>query len=164
MFSATRSMFVLGMGLLTLAKAPTASALPLVTAGGKNTQAVYACVDFDATDKATYTVTVPYGRKGRMLLINAHTRGYPLGQECTQSLVMTVGPASPESFGGSVAGMQGGTDTAVGHWWADLDANEAVSPGSYIGVPIPVQIDVARHLGDPCDWTCITLDVQMIKK
>ena len=130
MFSALRSMFVLSLGIYTLANAPVASAQPLVTAGGKNTQAVFACVDFDdATDKASCTITVPYGRKGRMLLVDAHVRGMTGAMECNQSLVLTVGPASPESFGGSATGRQGGTYTAVGHWWADLDANEASKPG-----------------------------------
>ena len=164
MFSGARSMFVLGIGIVTLANARSASALPLVTAGGKNVQSAYACVDFDANDRAAYTLTVPYGRKGRMLLVNAHTRGYPLGQQCTQGMNITVGPASPESFGGTVNGMQGGTYTAIGHWWADIDANEAAEPGKYVNVPFDVEIEVARHPGDPCDWTCITVDVQMIKK
>src|SRR4029434_7070006 len=100
---------------------PVAWAQPLVTAGGKTTQGLFQCVDFDANDDATVTVTVPKGRKWRMLLVNAFTRGMPGVQECDQSLVLTVGPASPESFGGSVTGRQGGTYTATGHWWADID-------------------------------------------
>jgi hypothetical protein len=158
-------MFVLTFGLLVLASAPSASAQPMASAGGKTTQAIFDCVDFDdVTNRATVTVTVPYGKKKRMLLVNAFTRGMPSGQECAQSLVLTVGPASPESFGGSVTGRQGGSYTATGHWWADIDANEASSPGSYVGVPIPVQLEIARHLGDPCNFTCVTLDVQMVQK
>src|SRR5262245_15771434 len=162
MFNAIRPTFVLGMGLLSLASAPIALADPW-TAGGKNTQAIAACIPFDANDDAIVTVTVPYGRKNRMLLINAHTRGMG-SQQCRMSLVMTVGPAAYESFGGSVGGVQGGTDTSVGHWWADLDANEASSPGSYIGVPVPVELKVAKNPNDLCQHTCVILDVQMVKK
>ena len=162
MFRAIRPMVVLAAGVLAIASAPVASAQP-VTAGGKNTQALFDCIPFDANDEATVTLTVPYGRKHRMLLVNAFTRGIPAGQECDQSLVLTVGPASPESFGGSVTGRQGGSYTATGHWWADIDANEANSPGSYVGVPIPVELTVHRQTGDPCNLTCIGLDVQMVK-
>ena len=167
MFSAVRPMPVLGLtlglGLLSLASAPLASA-QVVAAGGKNTQAVATCLPFDdVTDDAVITVNVPYGRKNRMLLINAHTRGMG-GQQCRMSLVMTVGPAAEESFGGSVGGVQGGTDTSFGHWWADLDANEASVPGAYIGVPVPVELRVAKNPNDLCHITCVTLDVQMVKK
>jgi len=164
MFGASRPLFVLALGLFALATAPVASAQPIAAAAGKNTQAIADCVHFDANDEATISVTVPYGRKNRMLLVKAFTRGMPAPQECSQSLVLTVGPPTGESFGGSVTGRQGGSYTATGQWWTDLDANEAAYPGSYVGVPVPVQLVVHRHVGDPCDIACISLDVQMVKK
>jgi hypothetical protein len=163
MFGSIRPMVVLAAGVLAIANAPLASA-QLVSAGAKNTQALYDCVPFDANGDATVTLTVPYGKKNRMLLVNALTRGISSGQECNQSLVLTVGPASPESFGGSATGRQGGSYTAHGHWWADIDANEANMPGFYYGKPIPVELVVHKQAGDMCHLSCIALDVQMVKK
>src|SRR5262249_46347659 len=113
MTRAIRSKLVLATGMLVPANTPIPSAQP-DTAGGKNAQATYTCVGIDPATNLSdpITVTVPYGRKGRVLLINAQARGIP-GLNCSQALITTVGPADPESFGGSADGMMGGAPTSV---------------------------------------------------
>ena len=145
-----------GLGIV-----PAASAQP-VTAGGKNTQVLYDCVPFDANDEAVVSVTIPQGRRSRMVVVNAYARGTGAAQSCDISTNLDVG--TEDVFGGTATGRQGTLDTAVGSWWGDVDRLEAAAPGQFIGVPVPVTLRLFRVGASTCSGVCVSLAVQMVKK
>jgi hypothetical protein len=144
-----------------LAPAPTASAQPSVA--GKTTQATYECRSFDVDGKAVVTLTIPQGKKKRVLIVNAYAKGIGPGPDCALTMNLDVGIAT-DQIGGSTNGMQGVIGTAVGTWWADVDALETANPGGFIGVPIVVTMNVFKASGDACSGTCVALALQNVKK
>jgi hypothetical protein len=145
---------------IALAIASGASAQP-ITAGGKYTQAAYDCEMFDANGQAVISVTVPKGIRKRILVMNAHARGIG-GTTC--ELGLNADFATLDGFGGSTNGHQGGVDTATGSWWADIDELEIAAPGTYIGVPFPVVLNVSKTAASNCAGACVGFSVQVEKK
>ena len=96
----------------------------------------------------------------RYLLVGAHARGLAF-PGCVLTTSLDIGGS--QGFGGSVSGTQGALGTAVGAWWADLDALEVQAPGTFIGVPVVLKLNVSLQSGG-CPTTCIALAAQMVKK
>lgn len=139
------------------------AAAQAVVAGGKVTQAIYDCTQSfdDVDDRLVVSLTVPKGVKKRMLVVNANARGVGGG---TCDMALNLDFATEDGFGGSTSGAMGSVDTATGSWWADLDALEAAAPGTFLGVPFPVTLNVFRSASSTCQKACVALSVQVVKK
>jgi hypothetical protein len=151
--------FVVLAGLLALA--PAASAQTGVA--GKITETTYECHSFDVNNTAVVSLTIPQGKKKRVLIVNAWAKGIGGPANCNLAMNLDIGVAT-DQIGGSTNGMQGGQHTAIGTWWADIDALEAANPGAFIGEPIDVTMNVFRSPGDSCSGTCVSIAVQNVKK
>jgi hypothetical protein len=148
-------------GVLVLASTASSQVIP---AGGKTTQATYSCTGFDASNHAVVTLTIPAGKKKRMIIVNAYARPIPLGAAtCGLTMNLDFGAAT-DSFGGSANGLQGSVHTATGTWWADVDDLETQFPGQFIGEPIVLTMNVFKTPGDLCSGTCVSIASQLVKK